>query len=142
VSGEQLHTYQCSWCHKIATAGLKSPDVRIKCCLCFRWMRFMWSDPITTDMQRQRAAGGIVYGTDEEVQQAAERLTECDTCRVKVPKHRMVKLMGVGRFCNEDCAQAGVLKHRAFMERRRDEDATLGQRILAKHSNIQQKESA
>lgn len=29
----------------------------------------------------------------------------------------MIVLSGVGKFCSEDCAQVGVLKHEQFMER-------------------------
>ena len=117
MTPDLLHWYQCSFCKVTATTTVRRHETRISCNACFRWMAFLWSLPIVSDEQRALAARGLVYnpyGTDER---AAYTKKPCDTCREHVERDTMIVLQGVGKFCSEDCAQVGVLKHQQVMER-------------------------
>lgn len=112
-----LHLYQCSFCRNTATTAVKrTADSRLKCSACFRWMAYLWSSPITTDAQRAIAAQGVVYGAYEPERQPYTKRA-CDVCHVHVERESMVMVPCVGKFCSEDCAQVGVLRHQQVMER-------------------------
>ena len=58
----ELHTYRCQRCKTVATSPVKHHYGRPLCCnLCHSYMKFMWSEPITTDEQRALAARGPVW---------------------------------------------------------------------------------
>jgi hypothetical protein len=114
-----LHFYRCSQCHTTATTGVKrTPDLHLRCNACFRWMAFLWSLPIETDEQRGLAARGLVYnpfGQDAPRKVCTAR--RCDMCPTYVERAAMIVLPCVGKFCSDDCAQRGVLRHQQVMER-------------------------
>jgi len=138
-----LHVYRCSFCKTTAQATIyvhPAGAAPYKCKACLRIMGYLFASPISEDEWQARNRNPPVFSSPHPVGAAPKR--ECDHCRGKFERHTLINVPSVGKFCSEDCAQAGALKHQQYMERCREEDRTLGQRILAKHSNIQQKESA
>lgn len=60
----QLHTYQCPRCRPIrimTTPGRQSWPTPYKCNVCFSWMKYGWSETITTEAQQVLAARGNVF---------------------------------------------------------------------------------
>lgn len=109
-----LHRYQCSPCFQTAVATYWTPGVHVHCPLCRRFMKHLYEEPITTDQHRQWAAQGIVYNPH-----LARPVAKCQQCKQPMPDGPSVVLECVGKFCGEDCAQEGVLKHQRYMERTR-----------------------
>jgi hypothetical protein len=56
-----LHIYQCPNDKTIAASTVKIPDPPLLCVLCYRRMRYMWTEPITTDVQRDIARHGVMF---------------------------------------------------------------------------------
>jgi hypothetical protein len=65
-----LHTYQCRNCKTVATSPVFHDYFnRPLCCnLCRSYMKFMWSEPITTKEQEALADRGPVWNPGTESQ--------------------------------------------------------------------------
>ena len=58
----ELHTYQCPNCQTVATSTVRTErGSDLRCNMCQSWMRFLFSEPITTDAQRALARRGLVF---------------------------------------------------------------------------------
>lgn len=63
-----LHTFQCQRCKTVATSPVYVPGYHLVCNLCHSYMKFMWSDPITTPEQAALADRGPVWNPGIESQ--------------------------------------------------------------------------
>lgn len=64
---DTLHSFRCKNCGTIATSPVwVQGDRQVTCNLCVSYMRHVWSEPIRTEQQRERAMRGVVYGPYEE----------------------------------------------------------------------------
>ena len=119
-----LHTYQCSNCHATAVATFWTPGVRVDCVLCRRWMKHLFAQPVTTEEHQKFAGRGLVFNPH-----LPRRPRKCDTCKQPMPEGPSVTLECVGKFCGEDCAQVGVLKHERWMQKLADEQEELNRKL-------------
>jgi hypothetical protein len=137
-----LHVYRCSFCKTTAQSTFfvqQNGAAPLKCTLCFRIMGYLFSSPISEAEWEARNLNPPVFQTPHPVGPAPKR--ECDQCRQKFERHTLINVPSVGKFCSEDCAQVGVLKHQAYMEKCREADNRWKQ-PYKKPQPIQQKESA
>ena len=59
---DQLHWYQCRNCKTWATSPVRILRRSQLCCnLCHSYMKYQWSEPIETEIQRDLARRGIVW---------------------------------------------------------------------------------
>lgn len=113
-----LHIYDCAGCRTIAASTVKIGRPPLRCPLCARYMGFRWTQPITTPAERDIASQGLMF--NPFVERASER---CDACKAPIAKGCQYNVPHVGRFCSEACAQAGRVKHEAYMLRLLEEHA-------------------
>jgi hypothetical protein len=115
---DQLHLYMCSFDHTVASSTVRISPMHtpIKCIRCLRIMAYKWSQPITTEAERAIAARGVVFNPFTPSTTPFTK-RPCDECRELVEKDALIHLPAVGRFCSMDCADKGVAKHEAFMQR-------------------------
>lgn len=65
----ELHFYQCRNCKTVATSPVVHDFGRPLCCnICRSYMKFMWSELITTPEQEALAARGPVWNPGVETQ--------------------------------------------------------------------------
>jgi hypothetical protein len=115
----ELHWYRCSFCKAMATAAV---DVRgfYRCSGCFRLMAYQFSEPITTDAQRTRADGGLVFSSvPADPSYRPRKACALRGCGQMPLVSEMVYRPGIGRFCSEAHANAGEAEHAAFLDRLR-----------------------
>ena len=115
-----LHVYRCSFCDVVATSTVR---MGLKCVRCLRLMRYKWSQPITTQAERDIASAGVLF--DPFLPRPPKR---CDTCRQPITGTPM-KIAGVGVFCGDDCAQVMVVKVQAYRQRLAEEAAELERKV-------------
>ncbi len=85
----QLHTYVCPRCKpiKALTTPVKSEQPwHSKCQYCKSWMKFGWSEDITTDAQRDLAKRGVVF--DPYAQLTTWTCVRCDQQQTGIPHFR------------------------------------------------------
>lgn len=65
----ELHFYMCRNCKQTAVAPVRYLFGELCCVGCNSYLRWMWSDKITTPEQRALAARGLVFnpGTSKEL---------------------------------------------------------------------------
>jgi hypothetical protein len=57
-----LHTFQCWGCKTVATAPFRGEFGNpLRCILCRSYMKWLYSEPITTPDQQALASRGVVY---------------------------------------------------------------------------------
>jgi hypothetical protein len=114
---DTLYTYRCKSCKTLAVASYRAKGHGdcVRCNVCRSPMPFLYAEPVTTTEQRAFWQRGLVYNPG-----APERkpgLPTCDICGEFASMLYGVYLIGVGRFCSAKCADEGVEKHEAAMER-------------------------
>jgi DNA-directed RNA polymerase subunit RPC12/RpoP len=96
----ELHTYQCSNCRTIATTTLR---MKVNCPGCRRIMRYLATDPITTDRERGWAAQGVVH---------SPQFRTCAVCGQLLNGLTKIRLAdGSGSVCSPACG----LRHAASL---------------------------
>ena len=124
-----LYYYQCPNCKTQAahTVKVKVSESPILCPLDRRFMVFQYEVPITTERHQDIARQGFVLNPHMQRKPA-----KCDTCRAEMVSGTAVKLVGVGKFCSDECATVGSEKHARYMQRIEDEQQDLRKKWLPK----------
>lgn len=121
-----LHWYQCRNCKSTATNPIKLAPRCPQCRVISGWygyrMSYLWSEAITTDEQRARAAKGIVQTTPEPLLEPRPKVKRCGlpSCLNRKPEAELVHLPGIGKYCSQACADRGQIEWDAFQERLRN----------------------
>lgn len=113
-----LHIYECAGCRTIAASTVKITRPPLRCTMCARYMGFRWTQPIETQAERDIASQGLMF--NPFVERAPQA---CDLCKEPITAVAEFKVSHVGTFCSAACAQAGRVKHQAYMQRLVDEQA-------------------
>lgn len=56
-----LHIYQCPNDATLAASTIRFTERALECVLCRTWMKYRWSEPIETPVQRDIAAHGVMF---------------------------------------------------------------------------------
>jgi hypothetical protein len=78
-------------------------------------MALLYAQPVGEAEWQARNLTPPVFRSRHETGVVAQ--VPCEFCRRRVPKDSLIVLPCVGKFCSEDCAQAGVVRHQQYMER-------------------------
>ena len=116
-----LYTYQCSFCHSLATTPVRMGRGVLTCQSCLRLMAYRWCEPIVTDAERSLAERGVVFHRPEPSTPRPTKVVRCrvSDCAAFKPEAEMVYLPGIGRFCSQEHAERGQREWDAFLERLR-----------------------
>jgi hypothetical protein len=101
VPATHLHTYVCPRCKPVTvlTTPVKSDQPwHSKCRYCHSWMKFGWTEPITTDAQRDLAKRGVVFMPYEQL--TTWTCVRCDEVHTGIPHFR------ADGFSCDDCYYA------------------------------------
>lgn len=115
-----LHWYQCNRCKRFGTSPVLVKS-QLKCPACLIWLAYQWSESITTDEQRARAEGGIVFSVPPPPETKKPPMKKCGLpmCVTRKTEDELVQIPGVGKFCSSEHAEEGQRNWNAFMERLR-----------------------
>jgi hypothetical protein len=116
-----LHWFRCSFCKSYATHPILLKG-HYQCAACRRLLAFIESVPITTDRQRERAEGGLVFSTLVPEGSPVVRYRHCSVngCDRYEPEAEMIRLPGIGWFCSPEHVAQGQVEWDAFMDRIRN----------------------